>query len=210
MFNDSSKNLTIAQQALNFTSIGLGTSFHEEEGHDALIKDYKNEADHVAENREPFTDETSFSISVSNDILTELTVPEMVEVLCQELDRVTVVFRDLVQEIPEESVNRVKEAVKACETLYGLIYHTADLTKEEIDLIPPVCLDLDFSFEAQEHSTDRFAGTINVSLSIVSTGSLDHLNEGDPFSSHDDDTIVNAPIEWFFSNIKKDFKPFGL
>jgi len=107
-------------------------------------------------------------------------------------------------------VNRVKAGIDACKTLYHLVYSKDGLSQEEIDLIPPVELNLSFNFDAQERPEQWFVGTISVSLKVVSTGSLDHLTIEDESLYSDDNVIVNAAIEWFYSTVRQDFKPFDL
>lgn len=208
MSNQETNNLSIARDALCFYCMGISVSSQDEEGYEGLIKDYKAEANHLAENMGPMTDQTSFDISVSNNIYTELTIEDMAQVLCIELDHITDVFKDLIVNIPQASVNRVKAAIDACKTLYHLVYSKDGLSEEEIEMIPPVELTLSFNFETQESPQDPVIGTVNVSLRVESTGSFDYLTiEHEPLSA-DDDVIVNAAIEWFYSTVREDFKPF--
>lgn len=199
---------TNVKESLQFFSIGMSLSFFESEGHSGLIKDYQSEANHLSKNLEPLTDETSFTLRCSNEFFPDLKVSDMVTLLSEEVDSVTSVFKALIKDIPEKSVDRVKETLKTCETLHELIYCTKELSAEELEMTPYVEIELEFEFETPESSNELFGGTINVSMSIVPTGSLEHLKLDSTLLPSDNNAIVNAPIEWFYSNTREDFKPF--
>ncbi len=198
-----------ARKAITFYSMGIFDTFNDRDGHKGLVNDYKNDANHLHENAQTMTDMTNFSVTCSNTIYEELKVSDLVSVLTEEIDSVTGVFKSLVKDIPEASVERIKTALKTCESLYDIIYTPNELSPEELEAVPAVEIELEFEFTQQETADEPIQAMVTVNMAAVSTGSFDHLADDD-LDTDNKMVIMNAPVEWFYSTLNQDFKPFEI